>query len=88
MKNIISIKCSSLKMFIESVQYSLQTVRVVIKNFKDERKVLPVSAAKDNVKCLDFDMDTVVFTAAPRSLVKLAQVNPYNKTWLEVMDMV
>ncbi len=75
-------------MFIESVQYSLQSVKIVIKNFKDEQKVLPVTTAKDKVRCLDFDMDTVVFTAAPKSPVKLAEVNPYNKTWLEVMDMV
>ena len=83
-------------MFIESVQYSpkgshwalLETVRVVIKNYKDEQKVLPVSTANDKVRCLDFDMDKVVFTSAPRSPVKLAPVNPYNKTWLEVMDMV
>ncbi len=88
MKNIISIKCSSLKMFIESVQYSLQTVRVVIKNYTDEQKVLPVSTAKDKVKCLDFDMDKVVFRSVPKSPVKLAEVNPYNKSWLEVMDMV
>ncbi len=75
-------------MFIESVQYSLQTVRVVIKNYTDEQKVLPVSTAKDKVKCLDFDMDKVVFRSAPKSPVKLAEVNPYNKSWLEVMDMV
>jgi hypothetical protein len=75
-------------MFIESVQYSLQTVRVVIKNYTDEQKVLPVSTAKDKVKCLDFDMDKVVFRTAPKSPVKLAEVNPYNKSWLEVMDMV
>jgi hypothetical protein len=88
MKGIISIKCSSFKMFIESVQYSLQSVKVVIKNFKAEQKVLPVSTTKDKVRCLDFDMDKVVFVSAPRSPVKLAEVNPYNKTWLEVLDMV
>ena len=75
-------------MFIESVQYSLQTVRVVIKNYTDEQKVLPVSTAKDKVRCLDYDMDKVVFRTAPKSPVKLAEVNPYNKSWLEVMDMV
>jgi hypothetical protein len=75
-------------MFIESVQYSLQTVKVVIKNYKDEQKVLPVTTAKDKVRCLDFDMDKVVFRSAPKSPVKLAEVNPYNKSWLEVMDMV
>jgi hypothetical protein len=88
MKNIISIKCYIFKMFIESVQYSLQKVKVVVKNFKQDQNVLPVSTAKDNVKCLDFDMDTVVFRAAPKSPTKLAGVNPYNKTLLEVMEMV
>jgi hypothetical protein len=75
-------------MFIESVQYSLQTVRLVIKNYTDEQKVLPVSTTKDNVKCLDFDMEKVVFRPVPKSPIRMAEVNPYNKTWLEVMDMV
>ena len=83
-------------MFIESVQYSpegspwalLKSVRVVIKNFRDDQKTLPVSSSKDNIKCLDFDLDKAVFRLAPKSPVKIAEVNPYNKTWLEVMDMV
>jgi len=75
-------------MFIESVQYSLQSVSLVIKNYKDDQKVLPVSTTKDNVKCLDFDLDKVVFRPVPKSPVRLAEVNPYNKSWLEVMDMV
>jgi hypothetical protein len=75
-------------MFIEFVQYSLETVRAVIKNYTDEKKGLPISTAKDNVKCLDFDMDKVVFTSAPKSPVKLAEINPHNKSWLEVMDNV
>jgi hypothetical protein len=61
---------------------------MVVKNVKDDQKMLPVSMAKDNIKCLDFDMDKVVFTSTPRSSVKMAVVNPYNKTLLEVMDMV
>jgi len=75
-------------MFIESVQYSLEQVKIVIKKYSDEQKVLPVSTAKDKVRCLDYDMDKVVFKHAPKAPVKLAQVNPYNKTWFEVMDMV
>ncbi len=87
MKNIISIKSLLLKMFIESVQYSLQSVKVVIKNYTDNQKMLPVSMS-DNVKCLDFDLDKVVFRPAPSSPIKLAEVNPYNKTLLDVMEMV
>ena len=75
-------------MFIESVQYSLQTVSVVIKNYTDNKKVLPVTAVNNNIKCLDFDLDKVVFRPVPKSQVRLAKINPYNKTWLEVMEMV
>jgi hypothetical protein len=75
-------------MFIESIQYSLQSARIVIKNFKDEQIMLPISTVNDKVRCLDFDMDKVVFTSAAKSPVKLSEVNPYNKSWLEVLDMV
>jgi hypothetical protein len=75
-------------MFIESVQYSLGKVRELVKNYSDEQKVLPVTTAKNKVKCLDFDMDTVVFRSVPKSPVKSSEINPYNKTWLEVMEMV
>ena len=37
---------------------------------------------------LDFDMDKVVFKSVPSSPIKLAEVNPYNKTLLDVMEMV
>ena len=81
---------------LESVQYSpkgspwalLEKVKVVIKNYADDKKGLPISTAKDKVKCLDFDMDKVVFVSAPKSPVKLAEINPHNKSWLEVMDKV
>ena len=62
--------------------------KTVIQLYKNNGNMLPVSTAKDNIKCLDFDMDKVVFTSAPRSPVKLAEVKPYNKTLLEVMEMV
>ena len=62
--------------------------KTVIQLYKNNGSMLPVSTAKDKVRCLDFDMDKVVFASAPRSPVKLAEVNPYNKTWLEVLDMV
>ena len=81
--------------FLESAQYSLESVKIVIKNFRDDRKTLPISMSKDNIKCLDFDLDKVVFSSVPTSQAKIAEiypckaeVNPYNKTWLEVMDMV
>jgi len=50
--------------------------------------MLPISSTNNNVKCLDFDMDKAVFKSLPRSSINLAQVNPYNKTLLEVMEMV
>jgi hypothetical protein len=81
--------------FLESAQYSLESVKIVIKNFRDDRNTLPISMSKDNIKCLDFDLDKVVFSSVPTSQAKIAEiypckaeVNPYNKTWLEVMDMV
>lgn len=61
---------------------------MMIQLYTNNGNMLPVSTAKDNIKCLDFDMDKVVFTSAPRSPVKLVEVNPYNKTWLDVMEMV
>ena len=78
----------AVRALLESVQYSLESVKVVIKNYTDEKKGLPISTAKDNVKCLDFDMDKVVFRPASKSQIKLAEVNPYNKSWLDIMDMV
>jgi len=75
-------------MFIESVQYSLKSVKIIVKNLKEERNSLPITVTKDNIKCLDFDLDAVVFNSAPKSPVKLSEVNPYKKTWLEVMEMV
>ena len=77
-----------IKMFIESVQYSLQFVLIVIKNISKKENVLPISDSKNNVKCLDFDMDTVVFRSVAKSSTKLSPINPYNKSLLEVMDMV
>lgn len=75
-------------MFIEPIQYSINALTVSIKNYTDEQKVLPVSMTTNNVKCLDFDMDTIVFKSASSSPINLVQVNPYHKTWLDVMEMV
>jgi hypothetical protein len=75
-------------MFIESVQYSLETVRVVIKKKIEKEKGLPISSSKNNIKCLDFDMDKVVFRPVTKSLPKLEPIHPCKKTWEEVMDMV
>jgi hypothetical protein len=75
-------------MFIESVQYSLESVRIVIKNIYPEKKVLPVSTSANNVKCLDFDLDKTVFRQATKTLPKIEPIHPYKKTMLEAMDMV
>lgn len=75
---------------LESVQYSLEVVRVVIKNITEEKKGLPISSSKDNIKCLDFDVEKVSLKERPaaKTTPKVVPINPYNKSWLEVMDMV
>jgi hypothetical protein len=78
----------SSKYFIKMFTNSLKNIKGAVKNFKDEQNILPISMAKDKVKCLDFDMDKVVFKSVAKSPVKLAEVKPLNKTWLEVMEMV
>ena len=80
-------------MFIERRLYSpnsslLQSVKILVKNLKDDRNELPITVTKDNRKCLDFDLDSVVFKSAPKSPVKITPSNPCNKSLLEVMDMV
>ena len=72
-------------MFIETIQYSLQMIELLIKNYKDQQNVLPVTSVNDKVKCLDFDMDNVVLI---KPQVKIVEVKQYNKSWLEVLDMV
>jgi hypothetical protein len=74
-------------MFTESA-LNFDTIKLVIQLYKNNGNMLPISSTNNNVKCLDFDMDTVVFQSAPRSTIKLAEVNPYNKSLLEVMEMV
>ena len=75
-------------MFIEPIQYSINALTVVIKNYTDEQKVLPVSMSTNNVKCLDFDMDAIVFKSAASSPINCAQIAHHDKTWLDVMEMV
>lgn len=75
-------------MFIEPIQYSINALSVVIKNYTDEQKVLPVSMSTNNVKCLDFDMDTIVFKSASSSPINCSQIAHHDKTWLDVMEMV
>jgi hypothetical protein len=68
----------SLGALLESVQYYLETVRVVIEKCSEEEKVLPTSIQTNN-KCLDFDMDTVAFKSLPPSKVKISKIVPYEK---------
>ena len=75
-------------MFIETVQYSLEFIRVTIKQIIDEQKVLPITEAKNTKKCLDFDMDKVVFQKLPNVKIKVQPIYPDKPTWLEVMDRV
>lgn len=75
-------------MFIESVQSSLESVSIIVKNCSKDNKILPVSTSTDTIKCLDFDIDKVRFIPVQRLPCKVEQVNPTKKTWLQVMDMV
>ena len=77
-------------MFIESVQSSLESVSVIINSCSKNKNLLPVSTSTDNKKCLDFDIDKVIFKPAQKSPSKQAQVNPNTRkeTWFEVMNMV
>jgi len=72
-------------MFTETIQYSFNAA---IQYYKNKENSLPITSTNNNVKCLDFDLDTIVFKSVPKSPVHLAEVNPYNKTLLEVMEMV
>jgi protein associated with RNAse G/E len=74
-------------MFTESI-IPIDTVKSVLQMYKKNGNILPISSTNNTVKCLDFDMDTVVFKSKPRSSINLADVNPYNKTQFEVMNMV
>ncbi len=75
-------------MFIETVQYSLEFIRVTVKRIIDEQKTLPITEAKNTKKCLDFDMDKVVFEKLPSTIIKVQPIYPDKPTWLEVMDRV
>jgi hypothetical protein len=75
-------------MFIEPTVALFNSLNVVIKNYTDEQIMLPVSVSKNNKKCLDFDMDNVVFKSVPGSPINCAEVKPHVKTWLDVMEMV
>jgi hypothetical protein len=68
----------SLGALLESVQYYLETVRLVIEKCSEEEKVLPTSIETNN-KCLDFDMDNVTFKPLPPSKVKISKIIPYKK---------
>lgn len=74
-------------MFTEST-LPFDTIKLAIQLYKNNGNILPISSTNNNIKCLDFDMDKVVFKSNPRSSIDLAQVNPFHKTLLEVMEMV
>lgn len=53
--------------------------------FQGEQYVLPIYNSNNSIKCLDFNIDTVVF---PTGIKKIIEVNPSNNSTLDVMDMV
>jgi len=52
------------------------------------KTALPVTTAKDNIKCLDFDIERTTFRSAEIKTSKPDKIHPYKKTMEEVMDMV
>lgn len=75
-------------MFIESFEYSLEIVRCIIKIYINKNENLPITTIENDVRCLDYDMDKVCFSSIVDSSVKVTTVNPYDKTHIEVMEMV
>lgn len=73
-------------MFVEAFKYSIKTMKMFGQIYKVEEMVLPVSTTSNNVKCLDFDVDKVVFKSAKKRNIHSVEVN--NKTLLDVMEMV
>lgn len=61
---------------------------VKIMGYKTEDTILPVSTTNNTIKCLDFDVDKIVFKSVPKSTVYLSEINPHNKSVLDVMEMV
>jgi len=75
-------------MFIEFIQYSLETIRVIVKNFVDDRKTLPITINTNRIKCLDFDIDNVIFINIKPEEVKIAEVIPYKRSAYDMMEAV
>jgi len=63
------------------------SIRVAVNNFQNSKKdVLPISITKDNKRCLDFDMDKVVFKQIPKSpSSRKEQVKQYNESAYEMV---
>lgn len=67
------------------MQASLQTLKKVIKNNKE---ILPTTITSNKSRCLDFDMETVVFKPIPKDNIKLEGYKQCDKIWLEVINKV
>jgi hypothetical protein len=62
---------------------SIEKAKNLIKNYKDDQKVLPTSIS-NNIKCLDYDMDNVVFKFMTKSPTNVRG----NKKPIDGMEMV
>jgi hypothetical protein len=60
--------------------------------YKNKENILPISTANNNVKCLDFNIDKVVFKSGARLPISIKEIKEIKhsdkKSLLEVMDMV
>ncbi len=80
-------------MFTQSfIEYSLVKIIMIIRETIENKSdifgesILPTTMNTNNVKCLDYDMDKVVFKKMSKSPINLAEINPYYQS--KVMDMV
>jgi hypothetical protein len=66
-------------MFYEALQYSSKDslwdyIKFIIQNFSNDQKVLPIYTSTNNVRCLDFDMDNVVFEHVKKNPVNFPDI--------------
>jgi hypothetical protein len=57
--------------------------------YKNKENMLPISTANNNVKCLDFNIDKVVFKSGARLPISIKEIKHSDKkSLLEMMEMV
>ncbi len=71
------------------MSYIPEPLRKLIKNLAimDDFMVLPVSVAKNNVRCLDYDMDNVTFVGLKDKKIEIHIIYP-ERNRLEIEDSI